>query len=283
MNINFEYYKIFYIIAKNKNITKAADELNITQPAISRILKTMEEQINTKLFIRKTKGVILTPEGKELYRLIANEIYNILKAENNFSKIINDKTLKIAINKTYLNYLITNNRLDSILKNYSNISFVDTSNFDLLNDQLSNNLIDFAFILGHSNYQFSDDIEFKELDELHVIFTSNSKNDNIFNKPIVILNNNEFKEIANNYLQSMNVNSPAIIKVDDYDNIYPLIFSGYANGFLIKEFINNELKNNIIHELSISANLPSIKIGILYNVNSELKIKKYFDIQKSEK
>ena len=76
MNINFEYYKIFYIIAKNKNITKAANELNISQPAISRILKTMEDQMNTKLFIRKTKGVILTNEGKELYRLIADNIDN---------------------------------------------------------------------------------------------------------------------------------------------------------------------------------------------------------------
>ena len=48
MNINFEYYKVFYIIAKNRNITKAANELNITQPSISRMLKTMEEQMNTK-------------------------------------------------------------------------------------------------------------------------------------------------------------------------------------------------------------------------------------------
>ena len=38
MNINFEYYKVFYIIAKNRNITKAANELNITQPSISRII-----------------------------------------------------------------------------------------------------------------------------------------------------------------------------------------------------------------------------------------------------
>jgi DNA-binding transcriptional LysR family regulator len=109
MNINFEYYKVFYIIAKNRNITKAANELNITQPSISRMLKTMEEQMNTKLFIRKTKGVILTQEGQELYRLIGDEIENIIKAENNFSKIINDEALKIATNKTYLNYLIDNN------------------------------------------------------------------------------------------------------------------------------------------------------------------------------
>ena len=116
MNINFEYYKVFYIIAKNRNITKAANELNITQPSISRMLKTMEEQMNTKLFIRKTKGVILTQEGQELYRLIGDEIENIIKAENNFSKIINDEALKIATNKTYLNYLIDNKKFDFLLK-----------------------------------------------------------------------------------------------------------------------------------------------------------------------
>ena len=82
MNINFEYYKVFYVIAKNKNITKAANELNISQPAISRMLKTMEEQLNIKLFIRKTKGVMLTQEGNELYNLISNEINNIINAHN---------------------------------------------------------------------------------------------------------------------------------------------------------------------------------------------------------
>lgn len=141
MNINFEYYKVFYVIAKNKNITKAANELNISQPAISRMLKTMEDQMNTKLFIRKTKGVILTNEGRELYRLIADNIDNIMKSEISFSKIISNKAIKFASNKPYINYLIENKKLDNIFNTNSNINMIDTNNFDLLNNQLSNNLI----------------------------------------------------------------------------------------------------------------------------------------------
>ena len=118
MNINFEYYKVFYVIAKNKNITKAANELNISQPAISRMLKTMEDQMNTKLFVRKNKGVILTHEGNELYRLISSEINNIIKAENDFSKLINNNTIKIAVNKSILNYLINEIDFHSFLENY---------------------------------------------------------------------------------------------------------------------------------------------------------------------
>ena len=147
MNINFEYYKVFYVIAKNKNITKAANELNISQPAISRMLKTMEDQMNTKLFVRKNKGVILTHEGNELYRLISSEINNIIKAENDFSKLINNNTIKIAVNKSILNYLINENKIDKILKSNKNVNFINAEDFDLLNNQLSNNLIDFAYIL----------------------------------------------------------------------------------------------------------------------------------------
>lgn len=274
MNINFEYYKIFYIIAKNKNITKAANELNISQPAISRMLKTMEDQMNTKLFIRKTKGVILTNEGKELYSLIADNIDNIMKSEVSFSKIIKNKTLKIAGNKTYINYLITNNKLDNIFKSDSSLNIIDTNNFDLLNSQLSNNLVDFAFITEPTNYQFNDELVFKPLNEFHLVYASKQTD----NKTIVILNNKKFIDLSKTYLQSKNISAGKFIQIDDYDSIYPLISNGYANGFLIKEYINSYLENNEDSKLNISDNLSTIKIGILYNINNELKIKKYFNI-----
>ncbi len=274
MNINFEYYKVFYVIAKNKNITKAANELNISQPAISRMLKTMEDQINTKLFIRKTKGVILTNEGKELYRLIADNIDNIMKSEISFSKIINNKTLKIAGNKSYINYLIANNKLDNIFNSDLSINIIDTNNFDLLNSQLSSNLIDFAFISEPNNYKFNDELVFKALNEFHLVYAS-KKSDN---KSIVIFNNKKFIDLSKIYLQSKNISADKFIQVDDYDSIYPLIFNGYANGFLIKEYINSYLENKEYSKINISDDLSTIKIGIIYNVNNELKIKKYFNI-----
>lgn len=273
MNINFEYYKVFYVIAKNKNITKAANELNISQPAISRMLKTMEDQMNTKLFIRKAKGVILTNEGKELYRLIADNVDNIMKSEISFSKIIKNKTIKIASDKTYINYLIENNKLDGIFNNNSNINLIDTNNFDLLNDQLSNNLVDFAFISEPANYQFSSELVFKQLGEFHIVYYSNKDK----NKPVVLLNKSNFSSICKEYLKSNNINTENIIQVDDYDVIYPLISNGYANGFLIKEYINSNSSNADISKFNISDNIYTIKMGILYNINNEFKIKKYFN------
>lgn len=275
MNINFEYYKVFYIIAKNKNITKAADELNISQPAISRMLKTMEEQLNTKLFIRKTKGVILTQEGNELYNLISNEISNIINAETSFSKLVNDKSIKIAANKSILNYLINDYKIDNILKINKTIDFIDINNFDLLNNQLSNNLIDFAYVLEPFNYQFSDNIKFKELCELHLILVSNSKNDKISDKPLVLLNNKRFNIIYDELFHNSNIVINKKIKVDDYDNLYSLIINGYANGFLIKEFVTKDLNNDLIFEIPLNLKINSFKLGILYNINNELRIKDF--------
>ena len=278
MNINFEYYKVFYVIAKNKNITKAANELNISQPAISRMLKTMEEQLNTKLFIRKTKGVMLTQEGNELYNLISNEINNIIKAENDFSKLINNKSIKIAVDKSILNYLINEHKLDNILNNNKNVDFINTNHFDLLNNQLLNNLIDFAYVLEPVNNQFSDNIKFREIHELHLVLVSNSKNDKISNKPLVTLNNKRFNKIYDDVIHDSNIVINEKIKVDDYDNLYPLILNGYANGFLVKELIANEMNNNLLFEIPINLKTNNFKLGILYNVNNELKIKQYFDI-----
>ena len=277
MNINFEYYKIFYMIFKNKYITKAANELNISQPAISRMLKTMEDQMNTKLFIRQSKGVLLTQEGKELYRLIGENISGIIKAENDFTKIIKDKTLKIATDKSYLNYLINNKKIDSLLKNNTDISFINTNNFDLLNHQLVNNLIDFAIISEPTNYQFSNELKFRKIDELHLILVSKFKDDNVNSKPIVLqANNSKLWQLTESYIKSINDNSLDTITVDDYDNIYPLIYNGYCSGILIKEFILDNLENKSLYEISSSLNIPSINMGVLYNTNNELKIKNLF-------
>ena len=60
MNINFELYRIFYVVATVGNITKASQELNISQPAVTKQIKSLEAQLGGDLFIRTKRGVILT-------------------------------------------------------------------------------------------------------------------------------------------------------------------------------------------------------------------------------
>ena len=75
MNVNFELYRIFYVVANAGNITKASKELCISQPAVTQSIRTLEEQLGGKLFIRTPKGVVLTNEGEILYNYICLPCY----------------------------------------------------------------------------------------------------------------------------------------------------------------------------------------------------------------
>ena len=71
MNTNLEHYRIFYYAGKYGSITQAAEELSISQPAVSQALKQLEHTLGTALFIRTAKGVRFTAEGEMLYSYVA--------------------------------------------------------------------------------------------------------------------------------------------------------------------------------------------------------------------
>ena len=67
MNVNLEYYRIFYYVAKYQNFTRAARAMGNSQPNITRAMNLLEQEIHCTLFIRTNRGVRLTPEGEKLY------------------------------------------------------------------------------------------------------------------------------------------------------------------------------------------------------------------------
>lgn len=87
MNINLEYYKIFYYVAKLGGITAAAEFLCISQPAVSQSIKQLEKQLGGALFVRMHKGVRLTPEGEELFGHVRRGYEDILRGEEQFHRL----------------------------------------------------------------------------------------------------------------------------------------------------------------------------------------------------
>ncbi len=81
MDINFEYYKIFYYVAKYKNITKAATALGSSQPNVTRIIKLLEAQLDCRLFVREPRGLSLTGEGEMLYAHIETACRQLLRVQ----------------------------------------------------------------------------------------------------------------------------------------------------------------------------------------------------------
>ena len=81
MNASFDYYKVFYYVAKYSNFTKAASVLLSSQPSVTRSIQNLESELGCRLFIRSKHGVTLTPEGKLLYRYVAPACERILRGE----------------------------------------------------------------------------------------------------------------------------------------------------------------------------------------------------------
>ena len=123
MNINLELYKTFYYVAKNESITRAASELLISQPAISKAIKTLEEQLNTPLFIRKRDGVKLTEAGETIYNKIKGAMELIDSAEENIKSLTNldSGSINIGASKTIIHeYLMP--YIKKFHKDYPNIN-----------------------------------------------------------------------------------------------------------------------------------------------------------------
>ena len=85
MYVDWEYYKIFYYVAKYQNFTKAARVLGNNQPNITHSMNRLESQLNCVLFTRSNRGVTLTPEGEMLYSRIASAAVQIQDAEEELS------------------------------------------------------------------------------------------------------------------------------------------------------------------------------------------------------
>lgn len=86
MDINFEYYKIFYYVAKYGNITKAAAALGSNQPNVTRIMKLLEAQLNCRLFTREARGISLTEEGELLYSHVEVAYKHLLNAQEEIGR-----------------------------------------------------------------------------------------------------------------------------------------------------------------------------------------------------
>ena len=76
--INLELYRIFYVVARVKNITKASEILNISQPAVTKHIKNLEEQLGNPLFIRTKRGVILNEYGENIFLKVKQSANTLL-------------------------------------------------------------------------------------------------------------------------------------------------------------------------------------------------------------
>ena len=124
MNFNFEYYKVFYYVAKYGSLTRAASVLMTSQPAVTRTIRNLENDLSCRLFIRSKSGVELTPEGKVFYEYVAAGCEQFSKGVNELGNMISlaDGTVYISATETALHGCLFE-AMEEFSTSYPNVHF----------------------------------------------------------------------------------------------------------------------------------------------------------------
>jgi len=279
MNINFELYRIFYVVANNKNITKASEELMISQPAISKSIKNLENALGGQLFTRTKRGVILTEEGKELYKYISKAIEYISSAENKFTELINLETgtIKIGISATLTKeFLLPYLEKFHTLYPKINIEIVTNVSSELFT-KLRNGLIDIV-ILNLNNKKYDNDIEIIKCKKINDCFVANNSFSHLFNKKLSLKDLNNYPlllqtkgsnartfidEIANTY----NITLKPNMELASFSLIVEFARIGLGIAYVTKDYIKDYLNNKELTILNIEEKIPERYIGIATSTN----------------
>lgn len=277
MNINLELYRIFYTVAKNKHMTKASEELHISQPAISQSIKKLEDELGGTLFLRSNKGMELTSEGKMFFEYVKGALELINNAENEFTsfKDLSKGEIKIGVSTT-LTKLILLEPLKKFHLDYSNINISITNDLtsNLVND-LKLGKLDFI-IFNESNIKESN-LELLKLKELKQGFMYNPAfySDDItsfkdLNKYPLILQKTQSN--SRKLLDYISLNNNVILKpkmeVVSQDLITEFVNIGLGIGFVITDLANKKFDN--LKELHINKKIPNINIYLATNKSISL-------------
>lgn len=276
-NINLEYYKVFYYVAKEKSITKASEILLISQPAITQTIKKIEDELHYKLFYRTSRGMELTNYGEKLFNYLKSSIEILNNCEGYLKKLNDESTNEIIIGGG--NTLLKYNAIEGFKKfksKYPNIEvkFVKDITSNLL-DQLSNNKIDLVLFNGPAI--MSENIVSVEVENVQDVFVASSKDfpelknkilniGNLDDLPFVLQSEvSSSRKYLNSICQKNNINLKNKYELQSYELVLDFVKAGLGVGFVNKKHIMNEIKNGELFEIKINYNIPPRKIGIAYN------------------
>lgn len=290
MKTNLELYKVFYYVAKNKNITQAANELMVSQPAVSKSIKVLERDLNTVLFNRNKDGVSLNNAGELLFNKINEAMQLIISAEEDIDSLNNMEqgTINIGAGNTIMQrYLMP--YIKEFHDKYPKINvIVHTVVTEELIKRAQLGLVDIVFT--HLPNTIPDNFETIKLKKLHDILVVNkdskyigktiNKKD-LSNLPLILLpyrasNRKNF----NKFCAQNNIVINPLMEIGNDLIIEDCAQNGLGVGLVVKEYVQNKLDNKELYELKTSFKIEEKDLICLIEPNrkNNMVIKKFLEI-----
>ena len=299
MNQNLSTYWIFYTVANAGNISKAAKELYISQPAISKSIQKLEESLNCKLFSRSSRGVVLTTEGNLLYGHVKEAFETLCAGEDKLKRSIELGVghLHIGVSSTLCKYMLMPYLKEFIKRNpHISISISCQSTNETLR-LLDDNKIDIGLIGKPGNLK---NIKFYYLDNIEDVFVANKeyirnlsargikKNEILENSTLMLLDkNNMTRQYIDDYLQENQIEIANAIDISNMDLLIDFAKIGVGVACVIKRFVAKELAEGSLVEIPLGFPIHKREVGFAYKEsvkpsNSLLEFIDFFEHYKPE-
>ncbi len=274
MDINFEYYKIFYYAAKYKNITKAAAALGSNQPNVTRIIKLLESQLNCRLFIREPRGLRLTEEGEKLYSHVEIAYKHFMNAQEEISgqSDSGSGTIELGATETALHLLLLD-AMRNFKANHPKIR-IKVHNYSTpeLIQFLNSGKIDFAVITtpfqAAKSFQCETLYDFREILvgglQYQILCERKLELQELKNYPLIGLGRGTATyDLYKDFFIAHDTDMELDMEVASSDLMIPLIQSNLGIGFVPEDLALPLLEKQQLVQIRINNTIPPRSIQIV--------------------
>lgn len=269
---NLSRYKIFLAVAECKSISKAAEQMYISQPAVSMTIKKLEDSLNAALFIRKPRGVELTENGKSFYDNAKQAFHILAAAEERLREQQSAGHLRIAASNVLCKHFLM-----PYLKEFTDkypdtdiaITCTSSATACAMVEQCE---IDLALA---AKPEKPGTAVWKSLRTIDYIFVCtpayrdklDCENDDIFKHGNIMLldKDNVSRRHLNQYYAQNKINPLHILEVNEMDVLIEFAKMGIGVSGVVKQFVEPELNDGSLMEIELPAPITPREIGFLYH------------------
>jgi len=266
---------VFNKVAETGSISQAAKLLYVSQPAVSKAITNLEESLKQVLFVRNSRGVKLTEEGRTLYKY-TKEAFEILKQGEEHMKRIKELGvghIKIGVSATLCKYILLP-YLNRFLKAYPHIKITIESQSTLHTlKQLENGAVDIGLVAKPANQKIYEFIPVAEIEDIFVATKDYLDNlrfreryEDLFSAANILLLDEEniSRMHIEDYFAENGIQPRHILEVSSMDLLIEFAKTGLGVACVIKEFVSEELKTGRLLQIPLKKPINKREVGFCY-------------------
>lgn len=290
MEQNLSQYKIFYEVAKTGNISKAAKELYISQPAISKAISKLEDSLGLSLFTRSSRGVSLTPEGEILFEHTREAFDVLTRGEQELRRIqeFDIGHLRIGVSNTLCKYVLLP-YLKTFIDQYPHMRItIESQDTAHTLSRLEQQNLDLGLVAEPAARKELSFIPVMDIQDIFVatpsyienLYLREGRDTDVFETGNIMLldQNNMTRHHVDTYMEENRICPRQILEVTTMDLLIEFSKIGLGIGCVIKELVQKELDSGLLVELPLKAAIDRRTIGFAYHpANPTIALKTFLE------